>query len=104
MYPKPVWARWAVDLPVRAGWARNPRGRGPFAYCTAGSFLLGQIVQHATGVPVDRYVQERLFRPLGIEAVEWPRSPAGEVMTGGGIQLRTRDLAKLGQLVLDRGR
>ena len=55
MYPRPVWARWAVDLPVKAGYTRDAAGRGPFAYCTAGTFLLGQILQRAAGQPVDRY-------------------------------------------------
>jgi len=53
MYPKQVWARWAVDLPVKAYYARDASGRGPFAYCTAGVFLLGQIIQRAAGMRVD---------------------------------------------------
>jgi CubicO group peptidase (beta-lactamase class C family) len=104
MYPKPVWARWAVDLPVKAGYVRDAAGRGPFAYCTAGVFLLGQILQRATGQPVDRYIESRLLAPLGITRRAWERSPSGEVMTGGMLRLRTRDLARLGRLMLDRGR
>jgi CubicO group peptidase (beta-lactamase class C family) len=104
MYPKEVWARWAVDLPVKPGYARDAGDRGPFSYCTAGTFLLGQILQRATGTPADRYAEEKLFWPLGIERWEWPNSPAGEAMTGGGLRLRSRDLGKLAQMVLDRGR
>jgi CubicO group peptidase (beta-lactamase class C family) len=104
MYPRREWARWAVDLPVKAGWQRDARGRGPFAYCTAGTLLLGQVLQRATGEPVDRYVESRLLAPLGIRDVQWPRSPSGEVMTGGGLRMRTRDMAKLGRLLLQRGR
>jgi CubicO group peptidase (beta-lactamase class C family) len=104
MYPKPAWARWAVDVPVKAGYARDSSGRGPFSYCTAGTFLLGQILQRATGVEVGRYVEEKLFKPLGIARWQWPRSPAGEVMTGGGLRLRSRDLAKIARMVLEGGK
>lgn len=44
MYPRERWSRWAVDLPVRAGYGRDSTGRGPFSYCTAGTFLLGQVL------------------------------------------------------------
>jgi CubicO group peptidase (beta-lactamase class C family) len=103
MYPRPVWARWAVDLPVRAGWQRDAAGRGAFSYCTAGTFLLGQILQRVTKTPVDRWIEQRLLAPLGIERSSWKRSPSGEVMTGGGLGMRTRDLLRLGQLVLQGG-
>jgi CubicO group peptidase (beta-lactamase class C family) len=104
MYPKQVWARWAVDLPVKAHYARDASGRGPFAYCTAGVFLLGQIIQRAAGMRVDRYLEEKLFKPLGIARWQWPTSPSGEVMTGGGLRLRSRDLAAVAQMLLDGGK
>ena len=104
MYPRQQWVRWAVDLPAKAVYTRDAGGRGPFSYCTAGTLLLGQIVERATGESVDDYIERRLFAPLGIRMVEWPRSPSGEVMTGGGLRLRSRDLAKLALLLLAEGR
>lgn len=104
MYPRRDWTRWAVDIPVRADYRRDAAGRGPFSYCTAGVFLLGQIIQRAVTQPVDQYVNRRLLKPLGITDQSWPRSPSGEVGTGGGLRLRSRDLAKLGLLVASRGR
>jgi CubicO group peptidase (beta-lactamase class C family) len=104
MYPLSDWTRWAVDIPVKADYQRDAAGRGPFSYCTAGVFLLGQIVQRATKESVDQYVERRMLAPLGVKMSEWPRSPSGEVMTGGGLRLRSRDLAKLGVLVLSEGR
>lgn len=104
MYPQQLWVRWAVDLPVKARYERDSSGRGPFAYCTAGVFLLGQIIQRAAGTRVDHYVEEKLFKPLGIARWEWPTSPSGEVMTGGGLRLRSRDLAAVAQMLLDGGR
>jgi CubicO group peptidase (beta-lactamase class C family) len=104
MYPQAAWARWAVDLPLRPGYRRDRTGRGPFAYCTAGVFLLGQILERATGGRADRFVEERLLGPLGIRRVTWLRSPSGEIQTGGQLRIRTADLVRLGLLVLNRGR
>lgn len=104
MYPLQVWARWAVDIPVQRDYRRDATGRGPFHYCTAGTFLLGQIVQRAANQPIDQFMAAYLFAPLGITTWEFARSPTGEVMTGGGLRLSSRDLARLGRLVLDRGK
>jgi CubicO group peptidase (beta-lactamase class C family) len=104
MHPRPNWTRWAVDLPTRPDYRRDGTGRGPFFYCTTGAFLLGQIVQRAVRKPVDEYIEQRILEPLGISKWEWPRSPSGEVMTGGGLRLRSRDLAKLAWMLADDGR
>lgn len=104
MYPRRDWSRWAADIPVKADYGRDASGRGPFSYCTAGVFLLGQIVQRALKEPMDEYIARRLFAPLGIARHQWPRSPSGEVQTGGGLRLRGRDLVRLGLLVSSGGR
>jgi CubicO group peptidase (beta-lactamase class C family) len=103
MYPLANWSRWVVDLPIRDDYLRNASSRGSFSYCTGGVFLLGQIVQRATRTPLDQYFDARLFRPLGIRERKWFRSPSGEIMTGGGLELRSRDLLKLGVLMAGNG-
>lgn len=103
MYPQPNWLRWTLDLPTR-GDARDASGRGPFAYCTAGVFLLGQLLERRAPGGLEAYQQRRLFAPLGITAWQWKRSDSGEPLTGGGLRLRTRDLARLAQLLLQQGR
>lgn len=103
MYPQPVWLPWAARLGIRNDYRRDATGRGPWRYCTAGSFLLGQVVQAATKQPVDQFIADRLLRPLQIERWRFSRSPAGEVMTGGQLLLRSRDLAALGWLVRSEG-
>lgn len=103
MYPQQVWARWAVALPLRASYSRDAHGRGSFAYCTAGAFLLGQILERAVGQPLDRFVEAELFAPLGVAPVRWNRSPTGEVAGSGQLRIRAGDLLKVAQLVLDRG-
>jgi CubicO group peptidase (beta-lactamase class C family) len=103
MYPLANWSRWAADLPVKADYRRNASGRGAFSYCTGGTLLLGQVVQRAARMPLDRYVDDRLFRPMGIRERQWSRSPSGEFMSGGGLRLRSRDLLKLGVLLAGNG-
>ncbi|MDH0867121.1 serine hydrolase [Mitsuaria sp. GD03876] len=102
MYPQQRWLRWAIDLPTRTV-ARDAQGLGPFAYCTAGVFLLGQLLERRAPGGLEAYAQRRLFAPLGITTWQWSRSPSGETMTGGGLRLRTRDWASLAQLLLRQG-
>ena len=103
MYPARRWTFFVLDLPTENGYQRGPDGYGPFRYCTAGSFLLGQVVERATGIAVDRYVEQQLFEPLGIASVSWPRSPSNEVQTGGGTRLNSRALLKIGELLRNDG-
>ncbi len=103
MYPLRSWSRWAVDIPLREVYERDENGRGAFAYCTAGSFLMGQVLERVTGEKLDTYFKRVLFEPLGIDTWQWSRSPTGEFMTGGGLSLRARDLAKIGLMVLNDG-
>jgi len=104
MHEQSRWTRWAVDLPTLPDYARDASGLGPWRYCTAGSVLLGQLVQRAGHEPVDRFIERRLFAPLGIERWEWARSPSGEAMTGGGLRLTARDLGKIAAMLAADGR
>lgn len=65
--------------------------------------LASAIVQKATGRLLDEFARETLFKPLGIADVEWTRVK-GETDAGGGLRLRPRNMAKIGQLVLAGGR
>jgi CubicO group peptidase (beta-lactamase class C family) len=55
-------------------------------------------------VRVDHYTESKILQALGISKWNWSYSPAQEVMTGGGLQLRSRDLAKIAWMVADNGR
>jgi CubicO group peptidase (beta-lactamase class C family) len=61
--------------------------------------MLGKVAEQ----PLEQFAKEALFEPLGIQDWEWARFPNGDPGTSGGLHLRPRDLAKLGQLVLDNG-
>jgi CubicO group peptidase (beta-lactamase class C family) len=102
MYRTRIWREFALNLPAR-DYARDGRGEGSFSYCTVGVFLLGQVVQKATGERFDAYVQRRLFDPLGIAGVDWTRSRSSEVQSGGQLTIDAASLLKIGRLVLDRG-
>jgi CubicO group peptidase (beta-lactamase class C family) len=82
--------------------ATAPAGQG-FFYNTGALALVSAIIRKATGRPLDEFARETLFEPLGITAVEWERYK-GDTDAGGGLRLRPRDMAKIGQLVLAGGR
>jgi CubicO group peptidase (beta-lactamase class C family) len=66
--------------------------------------LLGAAVRNVSGLAPDTFAERYLFDPLGIETQRWLRQHDGAVHTSGGLLLRPRDMAKIGQLMLDGGR
>lgn len=73
-------------------------------YNSGGVIALGKAVQVATGVRLVQYARDKLFTPLGITTQSWIVSPFDSVPhTGGGLNLRATDLARVGYLVLRNG-
>jgi CubicO group peptidase (beta-lactamase class C family) len=75
-----------------------------FQYNTPGSHMLSAIVRQVTGQTVLDYLKPRLFDPLGIENPEWGTSPQGNTLGGWGLKICTEDIAKFGQLYLQKGK
>ena len=75
-----------------------------FLYNTAGTYMQSAIVQKATGMTVLDYLRPRLFEPLGIESPTWATSPQGISLGGYGLSIRTEDIARFGQLLLQHGK
>ena len=97
MHMAPDPCRYVLGLAVTA-----PPGQ-EFFYNTGALTLVSAIVRKATGRPLDEFARETLFEPMGITGVEWIRVK-GDTDAGGGLRLRPRDMAKIGQLVLAGGR
>ena len=75
-----------------------------FLYNTSATYMLSAAVQKATGETVLDYLKPRLFDPLGIDKPTWETSPQG-ISTGGyGLSIRTEDIARFGQLYLQKGK
>ena len=75
-----------------------------FLYNTPATFMASAIVQKVTGQTVREYLQPRLFEPLGIVEPTWDKNSQGISLGGYGLSVRTEDIAKFGQLYLQKGR
>ena len=74
-----------------------------YLYNSLGTYMLSAIVQQVTGEKVVDYLDTRLFQPLHIDKPKWEESPQGINCGGWGLWLKTEDLAKMGQLLLQNG-
>ena len=75
-----------------------------FQYNTMGTYVLSAILTKVTGLTTLDYLKPRLFEPLGIKDPEWASSPEGYSLGGYGLKLCTEDVAKFGQLYLQKGK
>ncbi|MGC4007387.1 MAG: serine hydrolase [Pirellulales bacterium] len=75
-----------------------------FLYNTSATYMQSAIVQKVTGQTTRDYLLSKLFEPLNIKEPKWEISPEGVTTGGYGLNLRTEDIAKFGQLYLQRGK
>lgn len=107
MYTTEDWVQFTLDLPIR-GYMKVPGETAPkygrrFSYCTAGAFMMSPILKAATGMSADKYAQQKLFDPLGVQDAQWVYSPLGLPQTGGGLRLASIDLLKIAELYRNDG-
>ncbi len=89
--------RFVLEQPLAA-----PPGT-VFNYNSGSTELLGVILRKVSGKRLDQFAKEVLFDPLGSEDWDWDWSAGFNPSAASGLRLRPRDLAKIGQLVLERG-
>lgn len=97
LYLSRDWVQFVLDEPM----AQAPGSA--FNYCSGCSHVLSAIVQQSTGQNPRDFAEQTLFEPLGITNVNWDTDAGGIPIGGWGLQLTSREMAKLGYLFLHGG-
>lgn len=92
-----TWTKRFLHHPV----AFKPGTR--FLYNTPATFMAGAMVKQATGEDILDYLKPRLFDPIGFKNPTWVKNPQGLSVGGYGLMGRTEDIARFGQLLLQKG-
>ena len=76
-----------------------------FVYLSPPVNLLAGVLIQATGESVQKFAEENLFNPLGITGYKWPNFKKNNYpLMDGSLCLIPRDMAKIGQMILDEGK
>ncbi|MEJ7588840.1 MAG: serine hydrolase [Ferruginibacter sp.] len=92
------WVRSFLAVPI----VHQPGSK--FLYNSLGTYMLSAIIQKVTGQKLIDYLTPRLFVPLGIREMDWEVDPLGINVGGWGLRIKTEDMAKFGQLFLQKGK
>lgn len=91
------WVSSYIDSPLHF----NPGTK--FEYNSMNSYMLSAVVSEITGSSMEEYLKKKLFTPLGISDYIWEKCPKGITKGGWGLFMLPEDVAKIGQLYLNRG-
>lgn len=97
METKQDWIKFCLDLPLK-----NKPG-SQWDYTSINAMLLGGIIAHTSHMTVSDFADMYLFKPLGINNYRWTKDPMGHETSAGSFYISTRDMNKIGQLVLNDG-
>lgn len=98
MFESPDWGKYILDRKVA-----NEPGTS-FKYSNGNAHLTSIMLQKALGIPLSAFAKSKLLDPLGIKNVTWGQDPQAYLGGAWGLNLTTRDMAKLGLLYLNDGR
>ena len=98
IYPSPDFVQLALSAELSSEPGLD------FSYNNKATNLLAGVVEKASGKKLDRYLAEELFSKLGIIDFDWSKDKTGNPHGMSGLQIRPKDLLKLGLLVLNEGR
>lgn len=99
MYPTKDWVKFTLGLPMDEN---NGIGK-QWEYLTAGTVVLGDVLDKSVPKGLEKYADVKLFKPLGISDYKWQYTPTNVPNTAGSLQMSSLDYAKFGQLYLDGG-
>ena len=99
MYLTKNWVDFTLNLQIDKSKVANKQ----WDYFTAGVVLLGDIINKSVPNGLEKYSNEKLFKPLGITKYKWQFTPQKAANTAGSVQLRSLDYAKFGQLYKNQG-
>ena len=74
-----------------------------YCYNSFGSCMLAEILKLKTGMDVADYLDERLFRPMGLDKPQWDKAGKDVSSGGWGLHLTTGEMVSFGRLVLGGG-
>ncbi|WP_264532153.1 serine hydrolase domain-containing protein [Flavobacterium sp. N502540] len=99
MYPSDNWVKFTLDLPMD----KSKTNGGQWDYFTAGVVLLGDIIHKSVPDGLEKYADEKLFKPLNITHYQWQYTPQKVANTAGSLQMTSLDYAKYAQLYQNNG-
>jgi CubicO group peptidase (beta-lactamase class C family) len=91
------WVHTIYAVPMK-----DPPGT-KYNYCSINAFLTGAIVENVSHLSLDQFAKVNLFEPLRIKDYQWRRVPINRITGQGNLSITTRDLAAIGELVLNDG-
>ncbi|MFY0592977.1 serine hydrolase domain-containing protein [Roseivirga sp.] len=98
LYKKKDWIQFMANLPMA-----NEPGEAS-TYCTGGTILIAEIIERSSGLALSEFAQKHLFDTMGIENLSWGHTNKKPVISAGErLYMTSRDMAKLGQLMLNKG-
>ncbi|GAA4237774.1 serine hydrolase [Postechiella marina] len=95
---KKDWIQYTLDLPLinKPGTVSN--------YCSMGTVLIAEIISQSSGMTINEFAEKYLFNPLQITQANWGHTSKEAVIPSAKrLYLTSRDLAKIGQLILNNG-
>ncbi|MFY0629825.1 MAG: serine hydrolase [Flavobacteriaceae bacterium] len=99
VYKKKDWLQYFINLPMI-----NDPGTVS-TYCSVGQILVAEIISKASGMSIDAFANKYLFQPLKITNVSWGHTSKKKVIASGKrLYMTSRDMAKIGVLVLQKGK
>ena len=99
-----IWYQDKDPIPFILGRPLLHEPGSSFTYSGGNTAILGEIIKNASNMELDRFSEEYLFKPLGIDSSNWAvRYDNGVIEASGSLELTPRDMLKIGVSFLDNG-